>query len=109
LDPGAQKRPCETDGIVLLDNSDDDCSTGKPLAKKDKKSVFVERKETVKEMADKLYRKHGHTFNMVQYKLWAEVLYSKQHTSWDEPPKGLPWGDGKKLTSPRMIQQQLLM
>ena len=33
---------------------------------------------------------------MVQYKLWAEALYSKQHTSWDEPPKGLPWGDSKK-------------
>ena len=44
-------------------------------------------------MADKLHCKHG---NMVQYKLWAEALYSKQHTSWDEPPKGLPWGDGKK-------------
>lgn len=96
LDPGAQKWPCEADGVVLLDDSDDDCSAGKPPAKKDKKSAFEERKDAVKRMADKLHDKHGHTFNMVQYKLWAEALYSKQHISWDEPPKGLPWGDGKK-------------
>ena len=89
LDPGAQKRPCEADGVVLLDDSDDDCNAGK--------SMFEERKDAVKRMADKLHDKHGHTFNMVQYKLWAEALYSKQHTSWDEPPKGLPCrGDGKK-------------
>ena len=27
------------------------------------------------------------------------ALYSKQHTSWDEPPKALPRGDGKKNKS----------
>lgn len=96
LDPGTQKRPHEPDSVVLLDDSDDDCSTGKPPAKKDKKSAFEERKDAVQKMADKLHCKHGSNFNMVQYKLWAEALYSKQHTSWDEPPKGLPWGDGKK-------------
>lgn len=50
-------------------------------------------------MADKLQSKHGSTFNMVQYKLWAEALYSKHHTSWDEPPKGLPWGVEKRTKS----------
>lgn len=96
LDPGAQKRRHEPDGVVLLDDSDDDCPTGKPPAKRDKKSAFEERKDVVQKIADKLHSKHGSTLNMVQYKLWAEALYSKQYTSWDEPPKGLPWGDDKK-------------
>ena len=96
LDLGTQKRPHEPNGVVLLDDSDDDCSIGKSPAKKDKKSAFEERKDAVQKMADKLHSKHSSSFNMVQYKLWAEALYSKQHTSWDEPPKGLPWGDGKK-------------
>ena len=110
LDLGTQKQLHEPDGVVLLD-SDDDCFTGKPLAKKDNKSAFEEWKDTVKKMVDKLHCKHGSTFNMVQYKLWAEALYSKQHTSWDEPPKGLPWGDSKKnkyLSSLRK-EKQLLM
>ena len=47
LDPGAQKRPQETDGVVsLLDDLDDDCGTAKPPAK-NKKSIFEERKESV--------------------------------------------------------------
>ena len=94
---GAQKRSHEADGVVVLDDSDDDSTPGKPPAKKEKKSAFEERKHAVQTMADTLHDKHGSTFNMVQYKLWAEALYSKQHTSWDEPPKGLPWGDGKKV------------
>ena len=46
LDLGTQKQSGELDGVVLLDDSDDDCSTGKPPAK-DKKSAFEERKDAV--------------------------------------------------------------
>ena len=64
---GILKRPHESDGVVYLD---EEYSTGKPLAKKDQKSAFEERKHAVQGTADTLHDKHGRIFNiMVQYKL----------------------------------------
>ena len=93
----SQKRPLTVskDNSIVLDDSDDDAY--EPPKKKEKKSAFEERKESVQKIADGLLKKHGSMLNMVQYRLWAEALHSKQHVSWEEPPKGLPWGDGKKL------------
>lgn len=73
---GTQERSREADSVVVLDDSDEGYTPGKPPAKKDKKSAFEERKHAIQT-----------TFNMIQYKLWAEALYSKQHTSLDEPAK----------------------
>lgn len=67
-----QKRPHESDGVVYVDDSDDEHSTGKPPAKK---SAFEEWKHAVQGIADTLHDKHGSTSNIVQYKLWAIITY----------------------------------
>ena len=40
-----------------------------------------------------------YTVNTAVLLIWCSTNYGLKHctaTSWDEPPKGLPWGDGKK-------------
>ena len=97
-----QKRPLSVltnDSVHVIDDSDEENNTNAPPSKREKMSTFdhEERKQTIQKIANTLHDKHGSMLNMVQYRLWAEALHSKQHISWDEPSKGLPWGDGKKL------------
>ena len=67
----------------MLDDSDDDCSTGKPPAKKDKKSAFEERKDAVQKMADKLHSKHGSTL------IWCSTNYGLKHCTASNTPAGM--------------------
>jgi len=47
-------------------------------------------------MVDKLKVKHGHNYNMVQYKFWEETLLNKRHQSWETPHAGFIWGKPKE-------------
>ena len=78
------------DSVHVIDDSDEENNTNAPPSKREKKSAFKERKQTVQKIANNLHDKQGSMLNMVQYRLWAESLHSMQHNSWDEPPKGLP-------------------
>ncbi len=51
----------------------------------------VRRNELVEELRDK----HGSTYSMVQYRLWAEMLIAKTHDSIDEAPNAPMFG-GKR-------------
>ena len=75
------------DSVHVIDDSDEENNTNAPPSKREKKSAFEERKQTIQQIANTLHDKHGSMLNMVQYRLWAEALHSKQHISWDEHPK----------------------
>ena len=69
------------------------------LVSKQKKSTVpsVEIKaERIETLAKDLQRKHGDKYLRIQYKLWAEVIDSKKHTSLDEQPLRCIWGRPQK-------------
>lgn len=83
---------------VISDEEDDAKQKGKKL----KTNSFEERNLKIAEMADKLKEKHGHDYNMVQYKFWAETLLNKRHQSWETPPAGFIWGKPKEPKRSKM-------
>jgi len=54
--------------------------------KKPKVSALEERKSKILQVARDLKEKRGDSYNMVQYKYWAETLVNERHKSWDNPP-----------------------
>lgn len=81
---------------VVLDSDDSDDEVVSKN-KKVKLSAYDEKKQAVEGIASDLKKKHGDQYNMVQYKFWAETLYNKRHSSWDDPPQGLIWGGRGKF------------
>ena len=67
-----------SEGIISI-VSDDEEDELKYKGKKLKTSALEERNTKIEEMADKLKEKHGHDYNMVQYKFWVETLLNKRH------------------------------
>ena len=47
-------------------------------------------------LANELKQKHGEKYSRMQYKLWAEVVDCKKHTSLEEPPLGSIWNKQQK-------------
>ena len=61
-----------------------------------KKTALDDKAERVQKLADKLQGIHGDTYNKIQYKLWAEAMDVKKHTSMERPPPGTIWGTPKE-------------
>lgn len=79
--------------------SDIDSDTGtdggrsKPKCKKLSRMEEVETRRN--ELVEELHDKHGSTYSMVQYRLWAEMIIAKTHDSTDQVPSAPMFG-GKR-------------
>ena len=57
-----QKRPLSVltnDSVHVIDDSDEENNTNAPPSKREKKSAFEERKQTIQKIANTLHYKHG--------------------------------------------------
>jgi hypothetical protein len=54
------------------------------------------KSDRVDAIAKDLKEKHGDKYTQIQYKLWAEVIDTKKHTSIEEPPLGSIWKTGEE-------------
>ena len=70
-----------------LDSSgSDDESNG--TKKKKKGASSDDKMSSVDDIVDDLRERHGHAFNNLQYRVWAESVVGRRHTSLDKPPRG---------------------
>ena len=68
-------------------DSDDMHQRSRPKSKK-KKTKHEEKLERVDELVDELKLKHGTTYTSIQYRVWAETIEARSHSSLDSPPTG---------------------
>ena len=90
--------PCHKRSTGSKSDSDDE-STDLPPSKKHcppKRNAFDEKADRVQKLADELQTIHKDVYNKIQYKLWAEALDVKKHTSMEKPPPGTIWGETRK-------------
>ena len=93
---GIDSRKRSNPVVINVASDDEEDDNDIKHKKKSKMSSLEERNAKIADMADKLREKHGHHYNMVQYKFWAETLLNKRHQSWDTPPAGFIWGKPKE-------------
>lgn len=84
----------DSDVTICLDSSDSE-DDRRPAAKKCKTNASESKAQRVDALANELREKHKDKFNKIQYKLWAEALDVKRHTSKDDPPAGPIWNTKK--------------
>ncbi len=74
-------------------------NSSKNKATKRTDSNFAEHKENLTEVDkhyDELRKKHGNSYSLEQFRMWAQLIrLGKQHTSIDEPPDK-PFWRGRK-------------
>lgn len=61
--------------------SEDEAEGARKKKKDDKMSQ-------VDDIVDDLRAKHGHAFNSLQYRVWAETIAGGRHVSLEKPPRG---------------------
>ena len=78
------------DKVYSVDTSDSE-DEYKTSHKKGKVNALESKIERVDMLAKELQEKHKTKYTKIQYKLWAEALDVKRHTSKDVPPPGPIW------------------
>lgn len=83
----------DDDATIVVNNSDSEEEFQRQPTKKRKVSNALESKTLrVDALANELKELHKDKYTKIQYKLWAEALDVKRHTSKEHPP----WSDSKK-------------
>ena len=78
-----------------LDFDSDTGTDGGRSKPKRKKLSHTEAEARCNELVEELRDKHGSTYCMVQYRLWAEMIIAKTHGSTDQVPSAPMFG-GKR-------------
>ena len=89
---------CEGRGlkdVIDVDSSDDEEVIPKAPKKQKTTSAAESKAQRIDSIANELKEKHKDKYSKIQYKLWAEALDVKKHTSTDEPPPGPIWNTQK--------------
>ena len=84
------------------DSSSEDDSDPEPRHSKTKKkkSRYQEKVERIDDLVDDLKKRHGTLYTNIQYRVWAESLDARNHSSFDSPPTGSFFkANGRKSTS----------
>ena len=77
--------------------SDEEAPATKHKKNKHSMANSVEIKvDRIDALGNELKQKHGEKYSRVLYKLWAEVVDCKKHTSLEEPPLGSIWNKQHK-------------
>ena len=77
--------------------SDEEAPATKRKKNKHSMANSVEIKvDRIDALGNELKQKHGEKFSRFLYKLWAEVVDCKKHTSLEEPPLGSTWNKQQK-------------
>ena len=77
------------DVTICLDNSD---SEDERPNKKRKINALESKAQRVDTLANEFQERHKDKYTKIQYKLWAEALDVKRHSSKESPPAGPMWG-----------------
>lgn len=93
---GLSDRSSHSPVISLDSDSGENEHAPKRPRTKEKVSVLESKAQRVDSLANELTEKHGDKYNKIQYKLWAEALDVKRHSSKEVPPVGPTWGGSAK-------------
>ena len=88
------KKMVEDDVTICVDDSDFSDEEQQPV-KKPKLNALESKVQRVDALANELKEKHQDKYNKIQYKLWAEALGVKRHSSKEDPPAGPIWNSQK--------------